>query len=175
MSGVTPTSSALPLTIADAGFPARSLTGVSDCGVYSRVTFWVPSAIGWARLRVVTMPATATVLTAGPFVSPIRIWNPPALVGTEASSRASDQVTVTVGPAAAALSALGRTPSTVRAVSASTASCPSCTVRLPACVSMALPPGVLSASAAIAIPSRSSSPSATVYSNRRTVVPEPDS
>ena len=142
--------------------------------MYSRVTFAVPSAIADARLNVTVDPDTDTALTAGPFALPIRIWNPPAPVGTDASSSASDQVTVTVGPAANAAVAVGLTPSTVRAGSAPTASWASCTVRLPALVRMSLPEGVASAFAGIATPSLSASSSAISYSKRSRALPEPD-
>ena len=104
----------------------------------------------------------------------MRTVNPPAPVGTAASSSASDQVTVTVGPALSAASAVGSTPSTVRAGSAATASWPNCTVRLPATVTMELPVGVESASAGIAIPSLSSSPATISYSKRSVALSAPE-
>ena len=175
VSGVTVTSSASARKIAAASLPAASrIFAPEPGGVYSSVTFAVPSAIAAARLSVAVEPATDTAFTAGPSVLPIRTTNPPAPVGTDDSSRASDQITVTVGPATAAWVALGRMPSTVRAVSASTASWASCTSRLPAAVRIALPVGVASAFAGIAIPSVSASSSTTAYSKRSLALPEPD-
>ena len=157
-----------------ASFPAASRIFVPEGGVYSRVTFCVPTAISESRLSVVFEPTTDTAITVGSALPAIFTANPPVPVGTELSSSASDQITVTVGPSAVAALALGRNPSTMRAASASTASCARCTARLFATATMELPEGVCRASAAIAMPSLSSSPTATVYSKRSRSEPDPE-
>ena len=123
VSGVTSTASGSARRIAAASLPAASrIFAPVSGGAYSSVTLCVPSAIAEARLSTVVDPDTVTAVTLGPFVAPMRIWKPPAPAGTDAASSASDQVTVTVGPALAAASAVGSTPSTLCAGSAATAS-----------------------------------------------------
>ena len=142
-------------------------------GAYSSVTFCVPSAIAEARLSTVVEPDTATAVTAGPSAVAMRTVNPPAPVGTAASSSASDQVTVTVGPALAAASAVGSTPSTL---CAGLGNEPWLRITASACATatMELPDGASSPFAFTARPSVSRSPAATVYSKRSTALPEPE-
>ena len=176
VSGVTLTATASLPVKPSASLPAASRTfAPEEGGRYSRVAFWVPSAIRSASVRrsfVASVPSTATAVTAGPLPVPILTPNPPASLPAEAGSSASDQVTTTVSPSAAAAVAVGRTPSTVRAGSAPTASWPSCTARLPARI--ALPAGAASAFAGIAMPSLSASPATTAYSKRSLALPEPE-
>ena len=97
----------------------------------------------------------------------MRTRKPPAPVGTDVASSTSDQVTVTVGPAADAAVAVGRTPSTGLASSCFEA-WPSATSSLASVVRIELPEGVSRLFASIAIPSVSRSASATVYLKRCT-------
>ena len=142
-------------------------------GAYSSVTFCVPSAIAEARLSTVVEPDTATAVTFGPFVAPMRIWKPPAPAGTDAASSAFDQVTVTVGPALAAASAVGSTPSTLCAGSENEP-WRRITASVCATATMELPDGASSPFAFTARPSVSRSPGATVYSKLSTALPEPE-
>ena len=173
-SGRTLTGSAAARSSAFAELPARSRTrGDARSRSNSSVTPCVPSARGDASESEVVDPETATRVTAGPGAAPMRTANPPAPAGVPAASSASDQVTVTSAPAASALRARGRTPST-RCAGARSEPCARRTALRFAAVTMALPAGAASASAPTVTPSSSSSPSATVYSKRSTAVPEPE-
>ena len=170
VSGVTVTPSAGAESVpvrgnAFASLPAASRTFVPEGGVYSRVTPVVPSAIAEARLSTVVEPDTDTAVTAGPAALAMRTRKPPAPGGTEPTSSASDQTTVTVGPAAAADEAVGRTPSTMCA-----GSCVRPWLRLTGLVpaTVTIEPGGFRLPTGISMPFVSSSPSTTVYSKRWT-------
>ena len=90
------------------------------------------------------------------------------------SSSSSVKVSVSSSPLALADATAGRTPSTFQLELASLGKWSRSTAALAAVVAMELPVGVSKLLRAKPMPSLSLSPSTTVYSRRKVLLPEPD-
>ena len=130
-----------------------------------------PAATARERVSATVAPLTSTVETAGAVPAPVKPRVKAEAAGSEEPSSASSKLSSSRSPSTAALRKTGTTASTRCPDWSAFAPCAS-SAGLPVS-SLIVPPFSVSPFAPMLTPSRSASPSTTVYAKVRVTVPSP--